>query len=143
MNVRNEDSAVYSRVKELGNRVHVTGNLSFQSLRATVARAECLIMPSYYEGVGLPPLEAMAVGTPVLSSDIPSLRETCGDAAIYFDPASVDSMSSAILNFLGSKDNSTAYAAKGKLRLRERESSIDPRLPLSQIAEYCGLMTSL
>ena len=49
--------------------------------------ALCLVFPSFYESSGLPPIEAMACGCPVVASSIPSLRERCGDAAIYCDPA--------------------------------------------------------
>jgi len=49
--------------------------------------ADVFVFLSYYEGFGLPPLEAMACGTPVVASDIPVLRETLGDAALFADPA--------------------------------------------------------
>jgi glycosyltransferase involved in cell wall biosynthesis len=49
--------------------------------------AICLVFPSFYEASSLPPIEAMACGCPVVASSIPSLRERCGDAAIYCDPA--------------------------------------------------------
>ena len=53
-------------------------------LAGLYARATALVYPSLAEGQGLPPLEAMAAGCPVVCSDIPALRETCGDAAVYF-----------------------------------------------------------
>jgi glycosyltransferase involved in cell wall biosynthesis len=48
--------------------------------------AVCLLFPTFYEGFGLPPLEAMAYGCPVVTSDIPVMREVCGDAALYCNP---------------------------------------------------------
>ena len=51
-----------------------------------MARAEALVLPSFYEGFGLPPLEAMALGTPALLSRRASLPEVFGDSALYFEP---------------------------------------------------------
>ena len=65
-------------------------------LRALVAGAECLVYPSHYEGFGLPPLEAMALGTPVVVSDIPVMREVCGDAARFAEPTSASDLAAAI-----------------------------------------------
>lgn len=138
--VRNQHSAVYDYVARLGPRVHVTGNLPFEALRATVAGARCLVMPSHYEGVGLPPLEAMAVGTPVIASDIPSLRETCGDAAEYFDAFSVDSLADCLTEFLGTPEKHDLMVKSGRNRLLERESSIDPWLPLNRIVQSSALI---
>jgi glycosyltransferase involved in cell wall biosynthesis len=58
--------------------------------------AACLLFPSYYEASPLPPIEAMACGCPVIASDIPSLRERCGDAAIYCNPIDIDSIMAVI-----------------------------------------------
>jgi glycosyltransferase involved in cell wall biosynthesis len=55
-------------------------------LRALYENAACFIFPSFYEGFGLPPLEAMHCGCPVIVSDRASLPEVCGDAAVYCDP---------------------------------------------------------
>jgi glycosyltransferase involved in cell wall biosynthesis len=63
------------------------GRVSDGELKALYEHAVCLVFPSRYEGFGLPAIEAMACGCPVVASDIPSLRETCGEAALYFDPA--------------------------------------------------------
>jgi glycosyltransferase involved in cell wall biosynthesis len=58
--------------------------------------AACLLFPSHYESSGLPPIEAMACGCPVIASDIPALRERCGDAAIYCNPRDIGSITDAI-----------------------------------------------
>jgi glycosyltransferase involved in cell wall biosynthesis len=64
------------------------GRVSDGALRALYQHAACLVFPSRYEGFGLPAIEAMACLCPVAASDIPALREVCGDAALYFNPAS-------------------------------------------------------
>ena len=78
-------------------RIHSTGILNAAQLRQAVKNASCLVFPSLYEGFGLPPLEALACGTPVLASDIPPVRETCADAADYFDPHSESSLREGLL----------------------------------------------
>jgi len=62
------------------------GYVSNAELRALYEAAECFVFPSLYEGFGLPPLEAMTCGCPVLVSRRASMPEVCGDAALYFDP---------------------------------------------------------
>jgi glycosyltransferase involved in cell wall biosynthesis len=63
-------------------------DVSDDALTLLYAQAECLIQASYYEGFGLPVAEAMINGCPVIVSDIPVMREICGDAALYFSPTS-------------------------------------------------------
>ena len=58
--------------------------------------AKCFLFPSLYESSGLPPIEAMACGCPVLASNIPALKERCGDAALFCDPYDVDSITSGL-----------------------------------------------
>lgn len=73
---------------ELEGRVQFLGQLdNFARLRQLYEHAAALIFPSFYESCGLPPLEAMQLGCPVVASDIPALREICGDAALYADPS--------------------------------------------------------
>lgn len=68
------------------HRVVFTGRLSDEEIAALYGNATALLFPSLYEGFGIPPLEAMFLGCPVLSSNIAPAREVCGDAALYFDP---------------------------------------------------------
>lgn len=82
----------------LPDRTDVTylGRASDSELLELYNQADCFVLPSLYEGFGLPPLEAMACGCPVLVSDIPVEREVCADAARYFDPRSVEDIRRAI-----------------------------------------------
>jgi glycosyltransferase involved in cell wall biosynthesis len=82
----NADHAVQKEAAALGDRVHFTGKVSNEHLRALYRSATALVLPSIYEGFGLPPLEAMAAGCPVAVSKAASLPEVYGDTALYFDP---------------------------------------------------------
>lgn len=62
--------------------------------------AKLFVFPSLYEGFGLPPLEAMSLGCPVIASDLPVLREVCGDAGLYFNPYSENDLSDKMLKIL-------------------------------------------
>jgi glycosyltransferase involved in cell wall biosynthesis len=66
--------------------ITLLGRVSDAALRALYENAGCFVFPSRYEGFGLPPLEGMSLGCPVAASDLPPLRESCGGAALFFDP---------------------------------------------------------
>ncbi len=78
------------------DRVKRTGYLTEPNKAALLAGAEAFVFPSLYEGFGLPPLEAMALGTPVVASDIAALRETGGEAALYADTGNADALAEGI-----------------------------------------------
>jgi glycosyltransferase involved in cell wall biosynthesis len=80
--------------------VHV-GYQDDAALKSLYRHAAALVFPSLYEGFGLPPLEAMACGCPVAASSAAALPEVCGDAALYFDPRSVDDIADALRRVLG------------------------------------------
>lgn len=94
-------------------RVVLPGYIADADLPAVYAGAQAFVFPSLYEGFGLPPLEAMACGTPVLSSDSTSLPEVCGDAAAYFDPRNVDSMIAAARRVLSDPPLQEAMSGHG------------------------------
>ncbi|MEX1157945.1 MAG: glycosyltransferase family 1 protein [Thermomicrobiales bacterium] len=85
-------------------------------LETLYAGATLAVFPSWHEGFGLPVLESMARGLPVVASDIPSLRETGSDAAEYAAPGDVDSIAGAIVRFLDSAPLRDEYAARGIAR---------------------------
>ena len=75
--------------------------------------AECFVFPSIYEGFGLPPLEAMACGVPVISSECASLPEVIGDAGILVDPYSIDEIKKAMFNLLTDISSKQTYVSAG------------------------------
>jgi len=97
---------VILKVKQAGieNRIVFTGFVPEDDLPYLINAAEFLIFPSLYEGFGIPPLEAMACGTPVLASNTSCIPEIVGDAALLFDPYNVDEIASAMYKALV-KDN--------------------------------------
>ena len=78
----------------------MTGYVSDDDLVFLYSRAYALVQPSLMEGFGLPAVEAMACGTPVISSRAGSLPEVVGEAGVYFDPTDVGSMAGSIRSFL-------------------------------------------
>ncbi|EMI17394.1 glycosyl transferase group 1 family protein [Rhodopirellula maiorica SM1] len=81
-------------------RTTILSGIDDTQLASVYRGAECLVFPSLYEGFGLPAVEAMACGCPTLLSDRTSLPEIGGDAAIYFDAASVDDLRDHLHRFL-------------------------------------------
>jgi glycosyltransferase involved in cell wall biosynthesis len=80
-----------------GGRVRFTGHISDRELTQYYRKADGLIFPSIYEGFGYPIIEAMAHGCPVACSNVSSLPEVAGNAALLFDPFSIDEIGSAIV----------------------------------------------
>ena len=94
--------AVFSqRANSLPASVKHLGYVSESELRALYERATGFVYSSFYEGFGLPPLEAMACGCPVIVSNAASLPEVCGDAALYFDPHRPENIAAKIQQLMG------------------------------------------
>ncbi|MBA3889045.1 MAG: glycosyltransferase family 4 protein [Gemmatimonadaceae bacterium] len=98
--MRTTDTQVQERAATLGDRIVFTGELPADLLRQYVAWADALVLPSLYEGFGLPPLEAMAAGCPTLVSRAGSLPEVCGDASLYCDPLDVADVGRQLIRLL-------------------------------------------
>jgi glycosyltransferase involved in cell wall biosynthesis len=94
-----------------------TGFVSEGQLRWLYERTQAYVFPSLSEGFGLPPLEAMHHGAPVVASNASCIPEVCGEAALYFSPYSVKDMAMAILDVLNNKRLKVALIQKGKKRV--------------------------
>jgi glycosyltransferase involved in cell wall biosynthesis len=92
-----DDERVLHQAESFGDRVRFAGQIPDSELIALYAGASALVMPSLYEGFGLPLLEAMQMSCPILSSDAASLPEVAGDAALYFDPHDPASLAACLL----------------------------------------------
>jgi glycosyltransferase involved in cell wall biosynthesis len=90
--------------------VFVVGHVEREELQVFYKGALCLVFPSLYEGFGLPPVEAMSLGCPVITSSVSSLPEVCGDAALYVDPYNVSDIADKMIQVLND------YHSGGKLR---------------------------
>ena len=95
--------------------VHFLGYVNDSELRALYERAHCFVYPSLYEGFGLPPLEAMACGCPVIVSDAASLKEVCGAAALYCDPESYEDIAAKISLLLADTSLREKLCETGKM----------------------------
>jgi glycosyltransferase involved in cell wall biosynthesis len=105
----------FRRLEELDVRdaVHFTGYVPAADLPLLYNAATVVVTPSVYEGFGLPVLEAMACGTPVVSADTSSLPEVGGQAALYFDPYDVEAMAATIRKVWSDADLRVALRERG------------------------------
>jgi len=102
----------------LEGRVVFTGFIPDRELDSLLLRADLLVYPSLYEGFGIPVLEAMRAGTPVITSDLTAMPEIVGDAAILIDPCSIDEMVSAMSRLLQEGELRRELIQKGLERAR-------------------------
>jgi glycosyltransferase involved in cell wall biosynthesis len=96
-----------------GESLVFAGRLEDAEIAALERRATAFLFPSLYEGFGIPPLEAMSQGCPVLASDIPPVREACGDAALYFDPHDETTLVAAMRRMLDEPGLRAVLAGRG------------------------------
>lgn len=111
----NVNSQVFGENEALPASVIQLGYVSDAQLRALYEGAGCFVFPSFYEGFGIPPLEAMACGCPVLAGDIGALRETCGDAALFCDPADPSSIAERIAEIMAGGELRQKFIERGRL----------------------------
>jgi glycosyltransferase involved in cell wall biosynthesis len=110
------------RIKELGippDRIVLVDGGNDDLLSRYYASAEAFVCPSIYEGFGIPLLEAMECGCPIICSNNSSIPEVAGDAAIYFDAEDTQSISNAMLRVAQSPNERSQLIMKGNVRVKQ------------------------
>jgi len=105
-------------IKKNQNRIIYTGYVPENELALIYNKASVFVFPSFYEGFGLPPLEAMACGCPVIVSNTGSLPEICGNAALYCNPYDPQDIAKAIYELIKSEDFRNYFIEKGLERVK-------------------------
>jgi len=113
--------SIFDFVSELGlnNDIYFSDYVTDQQLAFLYKNAFCFVLPSLYEGFGIPILEAMSFGCPVISSFASSLPEVGGDACLYFDPQGVDDLVEKIKQIKNDTKLRADLIQKGKKRVKE------------------------
>ena len=101
-----------------GRDIIFTGFVADEELLRLYRGAKCFVYPSLYEGFGIPPLEAMACGTPAAVSDRTSLPEVVGDAGLYFDPENEEEIAECLRRLLTDGDLARSLSEAGRRRAR-------------------------
>ena len=114
-----DDFTSLIRQKKLEDRICLTGYLQDEDLCALYSSCRAFVYPSLYEGFGLPPLEAMACGAPVITSRIPSLIETVASAAWLVDPYKVEELAQAMASLLSDEKLRQHYVELGRAQVKE------------------------
>lgn len=109
----------HQALEELPNWVKCIGYVTDAELISLYENANCFIFPSFYEGFGLPPLEAMACGCPVIVSNTSSLPEVCGDAVLYCNPYEYQDIAEKILLLIHNKELREIFKQKGMIRAQQ------------------------
>ena len=109
----------YVKVRDFGDRLRWTGYVSDDDLCALYSSCRAFIYPSIYEGFGLPPLEAMACGAPVISSSIPSIREVLGTAARLVPPTDAAALTKSIIELWENSAERQRLSEAGQARAAE------------------------
>jgi glycosyltransferase involved in cell wall biosynthesis len=104
----------------LDGTVRFTGRLTREELAQHYAAARIAVVPSLYEGFGLPAAEAMACGTPVIATTGGALPEVVGDAGMLVPPADADALATAIRQLLSDQQAQQRMSEAGKKRVREQ-----------------------
>ncbi len=125
---------------DLTRRVHWLGQVSRAAMPGLMAAAAAVVYPSHYEGFGLPPLEAMAAGCPVVASNASCLPEVLGDAALLVEPTDEPGLAGALESVLTDQQVRARLIAAGKERARKftwercAESTVDAYRLALQVA---------
>jgi len=124
----------------LGKTVRLTGAVPEEDKPLLYTGATLFVYPSTYEGFGLPPLEAMACGVPVVTTRAASLPEVCGDAALLVRPGDVEELASAMERVLCSPSLREELSGRGQLRVARfswRETALKTAGVYREVAKGC------
>ena len=130
-------SGVFEAIEKspMREQIILTGYLGDDDLRALYSSCRCFIYPSMYEGFGLPPLEAMSCGAPVIAGSASAIVEVTGGAARLVDPESTEEIARAILEVVENEEMRRQLAEAGRLRAAEFSWSRTAQLTLEVYRE--------
>jgi len=123
----------------LGNDVILLGFVSEHELAALYAGATLLLYPSLYEGFGLPVLEAMACGAPVIASNTSSIPEIAGEAALFINPTDITAMSNAMQRLIDEPNLRQQLIESGRVRASQFNWQFSAKLMLTLLSKVVGL----
>jgi glycosyltransferase involved in cell wall biosynthesis len=118
--------------------IRFTGYVADEHLNALYSGATCFVYPSYFEGFGLPILEAMKCGAPVIAGNRTSIPEVAGEAALLFDPFDVQSLVEALKRVLNDSEYRATLSARGLQRATEFSWQTTARLTLAVYEKAAG-----
>jgi glycosyltransferase involved in cell wall biosynthesis len=124
--------SIFATKQESPENSKYLGYVSDEQLKGLYRNALCFVFPSRYEGFGIPPLEAMAMGCPVVVSDIAPVKEVCGDAATYFDPSNAEQLAKQLVAITSDPTSKERWGAKGL----ERAQLFSWRKAASRVANH-------
>lgn len=113
-----ENKEIMDIINNNKENIHYLGYVSDIELVKTYNLASLFVYPSFYEGFGLPPLESMACGTPVITSNLSSIPEVCGDAVLYADPHNIEDIAKKIKVLINDENLQQELIRKGLSRVK-------------------------
>jgi glycosyltransferase involved in cell wall biosynthesis len=132
------NDTIFTLARELGSDIIMTDFIAHRDLPVVYRLAEAFVFPSLYEGFGVPPLEAMACGTPVISSNAASLREVVADAALVVDPTRADEIAQAMLRIISDEPLRAELREKGLVNVKRFDWRLAAKEMLEVFAEAAG-----
>jgi glycosyltransferase involved in cell wall biosynthesis len=119
-----EEYMKYLKGEKNGNSIKYLRYISTVDKLVLLKKAKAFIFPSFLEGFGLPPLEAMQMGCPVLTSNVSALPEICGDAAYYVDPFNLNDIAKGMLEITTNNELREKLIAKGYQRVEQFSANV-------------------